>query len=79
MAKDANFEVTGGEMRLLRNEVPRQTAQISSGNSLAMRSLLESAKAGDVIVFEIRQVTRTNFRGNKIPTDLRQVVPVRIK
>jgi gliding motility-associated protein GldM len=79
MAKDAVFEVTGGEMRLLRNEVPRQTAQISSGNSLAMRSLLESAKVGDVIVFEIRQVTRTNFRGNKIPSELRQVVPVRIK
>jgi len=79
MAKDANFEVTGGEMRLLRNEVPRQTAQVSSGNSLAMRSLLESARAGDVIVFEIRQVTRTNFRGNKIPSELRQVVPIRLK
>jgi gliding motility-associated protein GldM len=79
MAKDAVFEVTGGEMRLLRNEVPRQSAQISSGNSLAMRSLLESAKTGDVIVFEIRQVTRTNFRGNKISSELRQVVPIRIK
>ncbi|MCE7056624.1 gliding motility protein GldM [Algoriphagus sp. AGSA1] len=79
MAKDANFEVTGGEMRLLRNEVPRQTVQISSGNNLAMRSLLESARAGDVVVFEIRQVTRTNFRGNKIPSELRQVVPIRVK
>jgi len=79
MAKDSNFEVTGGEMRLLRNEVPRQTVQISSGNSLAMRSLLESARAGDVVVFEIRQVTRTNFRGNKIPSELRQVVPIRVK
>ncbi|MEP4376901.1 MAG: GldM family protein, partial [Algoriphagus sp.] len=79
MAKDATFEVTGGEMRLLRNEVPRQTVQISSGNNLAMRSLLESAKAGDVVVFEVRQVTRTNFRGNKIPTELRQVVPIRVK
>lgn len=79
MAKDANFEVTGGEMRLLRNEVPRQTVQISSGNSLAMRSLLESARAGDVIVFEVRQVTRTNFRGNKIPSELREVVPIRLK
>ncbi|MEP2131675.1 MAG: GldM family protein [Algoriphagus sp.] len=44
-----------------------------------MRSLLESAKAGDVVVFEVRQVTRTNFRGNKIPTELRQVVPIRVK
>src|SRR5690606_36459074 len=79
MAKDAAFEVTGGEMRLLRNEVPRGTQQISNGNSLAMRSLLESARAGDVVVFEIRQVTRTNFRGNKIPSELRQVVTIRVK
>lgn len=79
MAKDAVFEVTGGEMRLLRNEVPRQTTPISNGNSLAMRSLLESARAGDVVVFEIRQVTRTNFRGNKIPSELRQVVTIRVK
>ncbi|MEB2784595.1 gliding motility protein GldM [Algoriphagus persicinus] len=79
MSKDASFDVTGGEMRLLRNEVPRQTVQISNGNSLAMRSLLESARTGDVVVFEIRQVTRTNFRGNKIPSELRQVVPIRVK
>ncbi|RAI86953.1 type IX secretion system motor protein PorM/GldM [Algoriphagus yeomjeoni] len=79
MSKDAAFEVTGGEMRLLRNEVPRQTTPISNGNSLAMRSLLESARAGDVVVFEIRQVTRTNFRGNKIPSELRQVITIRVK
>lgn len=79
MARDANFEVTGGEMRLLRNEVPRQTVQISNGSSLAMRSLLESARAGDDIVFEIRQVTRTNFRGNKIPSELRQIIRIPVK
>ncbi len=79
MAKDAAFEVTGGEMRLLRNEVPRETVQISNGSSLAMRSLLESARAGDDIVFEIRQVTRTNFRGNKIPAELRQIIRIPIK
>lgn len=79
MAKDANFEVTGGEMRLLRNEVPRQTIQISNGAQLAMRQLLESARAGDDIVFEIRQVTRTNFRGNRIPTDLRQIIRIPVK
>lgn len=79
MSRDANFEVTGGEMRLLRNEVPRATQQISSGNSLAMRSLLESARPGDDIVFEIRQVTRTNFRGNKIPSELRQIIRIPVK
>nr|HAD50266.1 gliding motility protein GldM [Algoriphagus sp.] len=63
MAKDANFEVTGGEVRLLRSDVPRQTIQISNGNSLAMRSLLESARPGDDIVVVVNQVTRTNFRG----------------
>ncbi len=79
MARDANFEVTGGEMRLLRNEVPRQTVQITNGASLAMRQLLESARAGDDIVFEIRQVTRTNFRGNRIPSELRQIIRIPVK
>lgn len=79
MAKDANFEVTGGEMRLLRNEVPRQTVQITNGGQLAMRQLLESARAGDDIVFEIRQVTRTNFRGNRIPSELRQIIRIPVK
>ena len=79
MAKDANFEVTGGELRLLRNDVPRSTQQISSGNALAMRALLESARPGDDIVFAIRQVTRTNFRGNKIPSEQTQVIRIPIK
>lgn len=79
MAKDANFEVTGGELRLLRNEVPRQTVRISSGNNLAMRQLLESARPGDDIVIEVNQVTRTNFRGNKIPSELRQIIRIAIK
>lgn len=79
MARDANFEVTGGEMRLLRNEVPRQTVQITNGASLPMRQLLESARAGDDIVFEIRQVTRTNFRGNRIPSELRQIIRIPVK
>lgn len=79
MAKDAKFEVTGGELILLRNEVPRTTVPISSGNALAMRSLLESAKAGDDIVVRVTQVTRTNFRGNKIATNQPEIIRIPIK
>ncbi|WPR75380.1 gliding motility protein GldM [Algoriphagus sp. NG3] len=79
MAKDANFEVTGGEVRLLRSDVPRQTIQISNGSSIAMRQLLESARAGDDIVVVVTQVTRTNFRGNKIPSTLNQVIRIGVK
>ena len=79
MAKDANFDVTGGEVRLLRNDVPRQTVPISNGNSIAMRSLMESARAGDDIVIVVTQVTRTNFRGNKIPSTLNRVIRIGVK
>ncbi|MDF2158878.1 gliding motility protein GldM [Algoriphagus sp. CAU 1675] len=79
MARDANFEVTGGEVRLLRNDVPRQTIQITNGNNLAMRQLLESARQGDDIVVVVNQVTRTNFRGNKIPSTLNQIIRIGVK
>ncbi|MHA7131343.1 type IX secretion system motor protein PorM/GldM [Algoriphagus namhaensis] len=79
MAKDANFEVTGGEVRLLRNDVPRQTTPISNGNNIAMRQLMESARAGDDIVIVVTQVTRTNFRGNKIPSTLNKVIRIGVK
>jgi gliding motility-associated protein GldM len=75
MAKDANFEVTGGELILLRSEVPRATVPIGSG----MRSLLESARPGDDIVIRVTQVTRTNFRGNKINSELRQIIRLAVK
>jgi hypothetical protein len=75
MAKDAKFEVTGGELILLRNEVPRTTVPIGSG----MRSLLESAKPGDDIVIRVTQVTRTNFRGNKIVSEQREIYRIAIK
>ncbi|MFC3878976.1 gliding motility protein GldM [Algoriphagus namhaensis] len=79
MAKDAKFDVTGGEVRLLRNDVPRQTIQISDGNNLAMRQLMESARAGDDIVIVVNQVTRTNFRGNRIPSTLNRVIRIGVK
>ncbi|MFL0684351.1 MAG: gliding motility protein GldM [Algoriphagus aquaeductus] len=75
MAKDANFEVTGGELILLRSEVPRATVPIGSG----MRSLLESARPGDQIVVRVTQVTRTNFRGNKINSEQREILRIPIK
>lgn len=75
MSKDSNFDVTGGELILLRNDVPRTTVPIGSG----MRSLLESARPGDDIVVRVTQVTRTNFRGNKINSEQREIIRIPIK
>jgi hypothetical protein len=75
MAKDSKFDVTGGELILLRSEVPRATVPIGSG----MRTLLESARPGDDIVIRVTQVTRTNFRGNKINTEQREIIRIPIK
>jgi gliding motility-associated protein GldM len=80
MKKDANFDVTGGQVRLIRNDVPRGDAiNITNGSSLSLSSLLAGAKAGDDIVLEIKGVTRTNFRGNKIPLALTQVIRIPVK
>jgi len=76
MAKDANFAVTGGEITLVRNDVPRG-APVSIGAGI--RGLLGSAAAGDILVIRINQITRTNFRGEKIPMDFRGVITVRVK
>jgi gliding motility-associated protein GldM len=75
MAKDSNFEVTGGEIILLRSEVPRGSVPIGG----SMRTLLESARPGDDIVIRVTQVTRTNFRGNKINSELRQIIRLAVK
>lgn len=79
MAKDANFEVTAGELILLRNDVPRITVPFTSGKGLAMRTLLESAKGGDIIVMRVTEVTRTNFRGAKIIIPQTEIIPIRVK
>jgi gliding motility-associated protein GldM len=76
MAKDANFAVTGGEITLVRNDVPRG-APVSIGSGI--RGLLGGATAGDILVIRINQITRTNFRGEKIPMDFRGVITVRVK
>jgi gliding motility-associated protein GldM len=78
MAKDSNFEVTGGEVTLLRNEVPREKVAIN-GENVAIRNLLASAKSGDALVIRVTEITRTNFRGNKIKTNQNEVIRMGIK
>lgn len=78
MARDANFEVTGGEVTLLRNEVPREKVQIN-GESVAIRNLIQSARSGDALVIRVTEVTRTNFRGNKIRNNQPEVIRMAIK
>jgi gliding motility-associated protein GldM len=78
MAKDAKFEVTGGEVILLRNEVPREKVNIT-GENVAIRNLLASAKSGDNLVVRVTEVTRTNFRGNKIKSNQPEIYRIAIK
>lgn len=78
MAKDSNFEVTGGEVRLIRNDVPRESVKIT-GENVAIRNLLQVAKSGDRLVIVVNQVTRTNFRGEKIPSTVSEVRIIPIK
>lgn len=78
MANDANFEVTGGEVRLIRNDVPRETVKIT-GENVAIRNLLQVAKSGDRLIVVANEVTRTNFRGNKITTPISEVINIPIK
>jgi gliding motility-associated protein GldM len=76
MAKDANFTVSGGKIQLVRNEVARGAAvPLSSG----FKAVLGSAVAGDIIVVQIDQVIRTNFKGEKMPMDFRGIITVRVK
>ncbi|WP_291779026.1 gliding motility protein GldM [Cecembia sp.] len=78
MARDANFEVTGGEVILLRNEVPRERVNIS-GKNVAIRNLLAASRAGDGIVVRVTEVTRTNFQQRKIKTTLATPEIIRIQ
>jgi gliding motility-associated protein GldM len=78
MARDSNFEVTGGEVILLRNEVPRERVQIS-GENVAIRNLLAAARSGDALVVRVTEVTRTNFRGNKIKNNQPEIIRMAIK
>jgi gliding motility-associated protein GldM len=65
MPKDANYAVSAGRIQLSRNGVARGAeARISGGGGF--NSLLESAAPGDVFVVFIDEITRTNFRGEKI-------------
>jgi gliding motility-associated protein GldM len=65
MPKDANYAVSAGRIQLSRNGVARGAeARITGGGGF--NSLLESAAPGDVFVVFIDEITRTNFRGEKI-------------
>jgi gliding motility-associated protein GldM len=78
MPRDANFEVTGGEVRLVRNDVPRENIAIS-GQNVAVRNMLAQAQSGDRLVIIAREVTRTNFRGNKIKSTVNEVFSIPIR
>ncbi|MEX2513871.1 MAG: gliding motility protein GldM [Cyclobacteriaceae bacterium] len=78
MTRDANFEVTDGEVRLVRNDVPRESVNIS-GEAVAVRNLLAQAQPGDKLIIIAREVTRTNFRGNKITSTVNEIIPISIR
>ncbi|MGY6520283.1 MAG: type IX secretion system motor protein PorM/GldM [Mongoliitalea sp.] len=78
MARDSNFEVSGGDVTLIRNEVPREKVSIT-GENVAIRNLLASARAGDALVIRVTEVTRTNFRGNKIKSSQNEIRIIRIR
>lgn len=78
MARDANFEVSAGEVRLVRNDVPRSSVRIS-GESVSTTSLLAEAQAGDKLIVIVNEVTRTNFQGNKIRSQLNEVYTINIR
>jgi gliding motility-associated protein GldM len=78
MARDSNFEVTAGEVRLVRNDVPRASVRIS-GRNVSTSSLLAEAQAGDKLVVIVNEVTRTNFQGNKIANPFNAVYTISIR
>ncbi|EON77330.1 gliding motility-related protein [Lunatimonas lonarensis] len=78
MARDANFEVSAGEVRLVRNDVPRASVRIS-GENVSTTSLLAEAQAGDKLIVIVNEVTRTNFQGNKIRSQLNEVYTINIR
>jgi hypothetical protein len=76
MKRDSNFSIGAGKIQLVRNDVARGDAvPISSG----FKGVLGSATKGDIIVIQIDQITRTNFRGEKISMNYKGVITVRVK
>ncbi len=78
MARDSNFEVTSGEVRLVRNDVPRASVRIS-GRNVSTSSLLAEAQAGDRLIIIVNEITRTNFQGNKIVSPFAEVYSLTIR
>jgi len=79
MPDDANFEVTAGEVILVRNDVPRETIQINGESIGAINTLRQRAAPGDRFVIVVKEVTRTNFQGNKIKSQVNEVYNISIK
>ncbi|AFL83321.1 gliding motility-associated protein GldM [Belliella baltica DSM 15883] len=77
MARDAKFEVTGGEITLVRSEVPRGSVNIT-GEAVGIRNLAEQAKAGDQFIIRVTEITRTNFQNRKIKMPLSRPQIIRI-
>lgn len=76
MKRDSNFSIGAGKIQLVRNDVARGDAvPISSG----FKGVLGSATKGDIIVVQIDQIVRTNFRGEKINMNYKGVITVRVK
>ncbi|AGA76899.1 gliding motility protein GldM [Echinicola vietnamensis] len=78
MPKDARFQVSGGVVKLLRNEVPREQVNIN-GEDVAIRQLLAAARSGDNLVIQVTEVTRTNFQGQKIKSNVNHIERIAIK
>jgi gliding motility-associated protein GldM len=80
MARDAKFEVTAGEITLVRSEVPRGSVNIT-GETVGIRNLAEQAKTGDQFIVRVTEVTRTNFQNRKVKTklDRPQIIRIAIK
>lgn len=78
MSRDSNFDVSAGEVRLVRNDVPRASVRIS-GMNVSTSSLLAEAQAGDKLIVIINEITRTNFQGNKIASPFNEVYVISIR
>ncbi|MEX0882589.1 MAG: GldM family protein [Cyclobacteriaceae bacterium] len=46
---------------------------------MAVRNILAQAQAGDRLVIIAREVTRTNFQGNKITSNVNEVFSIPIR
>ena len=53
--------------------------KVKDAAKIGARGLLGGAASGDILVIRINQITRTNFRGEKISMNYKGVITVRVK